>query len=317
PELLALNLESASRWPAFAAELEAASGMSLGYAQCGSLFVARDADDLAAIDRDHRFRERLGLDVQRLSGAACRERFPLLAPGIRGGVLARHDAQVDPRRVVDALRAACDAADVNEVAASPSLLIEHGAVAGVMVGGERINARAAVIAAGAWSPAVGGLPDHAKPPVRPVKGQIVRLRDPSDAASAHVIRGLDAYIVARDSGEVVVGATVEERGFDVTVTAGGVYEMLRDARELVPGIEELEVVEASAGLRPGTPDNGPCIGPTEVAGLFTATGHHRNGILLSPVTADAIVAMICGEQPRVDMAPFGLSRFALRSEVPV
>ncbi|MBV8300772.1 MAG: FAD-dependent oxidoreductase, partial [Candidatus Dormibacteraeota bacterium] len=159
--------------------------------------------------------------------------------------------------------------------------------------------------------------DHAKPPVRPVKGQIVRLRDPSDAASAHVIRGLDAYIVARDSGEVVVGATVEERGFDVTVTAGGVYEMLRDARELVPGIEELEVVEASAGLRPGTPDNGPCIGPTEVAGLFTATGHHRNGILLSPVTADAIVAMICGEQPRVDMAPFGLSRFALRSEVPV
>jgi glycine oxidase len=172
-----------------------------------------------------------------------------------------------------------------------------------------------VLAAGCWSGSIGGLPAGVVPSIRPVKGQILRLAgDAGHPLLGRSVRGLvqgsSVYLVPRADGSLVVGATVEERGFDTTVTAGAVYELLRDARRVVPGVTELEVVETSAGLRPGSPDNAPVVGATSVGGLVLATGHYRNGILLSPLSADAVAAVAAGEEPPPEMAPFTPSRFA-------
>jgi glycine oxidase len=178
-------------------------------------------------------------------------------------------------------------------------------------GGERLAAANVVVAAGAESGTLDGIPEHARVPVRPVKGQILRLRADAPVAlpARRVIRTPEVYAVPRDDGEVVVGATVEERGFDRSVTAGGVLELLRRAYEALPGIAELELVEMSAGLRPGTPDNGPVVGESGVSGLWWATGHWRNGILLAPLTADAVAGMLGDEDPPEELAPFGAARF--------
>ena len=169
-----------------------------------------------------------------------------------------------------------------------------------------------MIAAGAESGTLAGLPAHARVPVRPVKGQILRLRAqaPVTLPARRVIRTPEVYAVPRDDGELVVGATVEERGWDRAVTAGGVLELLRRAYEALPGVVELELVEAAAGLRPGTPDNGPIVGESDVRGLWWATGHWRNGILLAPLTAEAVAGSLAGEEPPEEFAPFGPQRFA-------
>src|SRR5207248_113728 len=136
-----------------------------------------------------------------------------------------------------------------------------------------------VVAAGAWSGALGGAP------VRPVKGQLVRLRDPAGPGLlTRVVRMADGYLVPRGDGGYVLGATMEEQGYDTAVTAGGVWELLRDAIELVPGLAELEITELAAGLRPGTRDNAPIVGPAGAAhpGVVWATGHFRHGVLLAP-----------------------------------
>jgi glycine oxidase len=303
-DLLRLAIASARRWPAFAADLEAAAGVDVGYRQLGTLLVGATADDTRVLDDLHRFQRALDLDVERLRSRACREREPLLSPRVRGGLLAREDHQVDPRRVVEALLAAAAAAGVS---------FRRDRVAGIEVGGGRVRGVTlsdgtsvatprVLLAAGCWSGRIGGLPQEARPPVRPVKGQLLRLRstdgDPVLSASVRgLVHGRGVYLVPRGDGRLVVGATQEERGFDTTVTAGAVRELLDDAAAIVPGVDELELVEVLAGLRPGTPDNGPLIGRTAVAGLVLATGHHRNGVLLTPVTADAVAALLTGGEP--------------------
>jgi glycine oxidase len=169
-----------------------------------------------------------------------------------------------------------------------------------------------VVAAGAESGGVEGIPEHARVPVRPVKGQILRLRarPPVALPARRVIRSPEVYVVPREDGELVIGATVEERGWDRSVTAGGVLELLRRAYEALPGIAELDLVETAAGLRPGTPDNGPIVGAGGISGLWWATGHWRNGILLAPVTADAIAGMLAGEDAPPELFPFEPQRFA-------
>jgi glycine oxidase len=163
--------------------------------------------------------------------------------------------------------------------------------------GECLKAAQVVIATGPWSAGLDGLPAHARVPVRPVKGQILRLRDPSGPGLlGRVVRFEGGYVLPRGDGRYVVGGTVEERGFDLAPTAGAAYEMLRVARELVPGVTELEIEELSVGLRPGTPDNAPAIGPGALDGLIWATGHYRNGILLAPLTAE-LVADLLGSEP--------------------
>jgi glycine oxidase len=311
--LLRLNLAAAASWPEFAAELEAASGQRIGYRRCGTLTVARDADDNAAIDDLYRFQLRCGLQVERLRSRDCRRLEPGLAPGVRGGVLAAGDHQVDNRALVQALLTACRRAGVGLLAGRAAELLAGGErVGGVrLAGGERLAAGTVVLAAGCWSGGLGGLAPGLLPRVRPVKGQLLHLRGPaSEPLCQRNVRGLEVYVVPRADGRVVVGATVEEQGFDTRVTAGAVHDLLRAALELLPDVAELELVETVAGLRPGSPDNAPLLGPAGQDGLVVATGHYRNGILLTPVTAACIAELLAtGRTPEV-IAPFSPGRFA-------
>jgi len=310
--LLDLSQGSWRRYPSFIAELEAASGHATGYVRCGALIVARDSDENHALEREHHFRLALGLRERRLTSRECRRLEPGLAPSVRGGVLADDDHQVDPRALVAALLAACARNGVDIVRSPATAVGVSGERAsGVQVGeGEVIAAHTTVLAAGCWSARIPGVPSDAVPPVRPVKGQILRLQGGSPAAPvSRIVRGRDVYIVPRGDGRVVVGSTVEEHGFDTSVTAGAVYQLLRDALELVPDIGEMEVTEVTAGLRPGTPDNGPIIGASTLDGLLVATGHFRNGILLAPITADAVTALITGDASPIEAAPFTPARF--------
>lgn len=305
--LLALTLESARRWPDFAAEVTDASGIDVGYRTEGTLAVAFDDDDLRALDQLLRFQQSLGLAVERLRSRECRSLEPRLSPRVRGGVVCRGDHQVDNRRLVAALLVACERLGVDVLRRRGASLTEDGVVLGdgAVVAAERV-----VLAAGCWSTALAD-----EVPVRPVKGQIVRLGfDPADPPLVRNVRGLaegrSVYLVPRAGGELVVGATVEELGFDATVTAGAVLELLQAASDLVPGVSELRVVETHAGLRPGTPDNAPIIGPSRQSPrTIYATGHYRNGILLAPVTADAVGALLADGALIPEVALFGVGRF--------
>ncbi|MFE7458441.1 glycine oxidase ThiO [Streptomyces sp. NPDC057554] len=322
--LLGLNLASAARYPEFVAELEAASGRETGFRTCGTLAVALDSDDRAHLRELHALQERSGLESVWLSGRECRRLEPMLAPGVRGGLRVDGDHQVDPRRLAAALLAACERAGVDfRRAPAERLTVAGGRAAGAVLGdGTGIEADRVVLAAGSLSGRLAGLPEELVPPVRPVKGQVLRLTVPPAYAPflsrtvRAVVRGGHIYLVPRENGELVVGATSEEMGWDTTVTAGGVYELLRDAHELVPGITELPLTETRAGLRPASPDNAPLLGPTALPGLLLATGHHRNGVLLTPVTGDAMAeALTTGELPEV-ARPFAPGRFASAQAAP-
>ncbi len=304
PALLAAGLASARRWPSFAAELEQAAGTPAGYRECGTLVVARDADDAADLERERALRERLGIPVERLRGSAARRLEPALFPGVRLALDMPDDHAADPRALTGALALACERAGV--VLRPGEEVRGHDRDGVVLAGGDRLASQRVVLAAGAWS----------GPPVRPVKGQILRLRDPAGAGLLErVVRfrahggGSGGYLVPRGDGRYVLGATMEERGFDTTVTAGGVRELLDEAQLVVPGLDELVLEESHAGLRPGTPDNAPLIGEAPDRTVL-ATGHHRNGILLAPFTADAVAALLCGEEPAEDLAAFAPGRFA-------
>ena len=310
--LLRLNLAAAARWPGFAAELEEAAGRPVGYLACGTLSVARDPDDLAVIDDLYRFQQGLGLEVERLRSRECRSLEPGLAPGVRGGVLVPGDHQVDNRALVGALLAAAARAGVVlRPATARGLRVAGGRVRGLVLdGGEALAAGTVVLAAGGWSGALDGLDPALLPPVRPVKGQLLHLRGPaSEPLARRNVRGLEAYVVPRADGRVVVGATVEEQGFDQRVTAGAVHHLLRAAAELLPDVDELELTETAVGLRPGSPDNAPLLGETGLDGLVVATGHYRNGILLTPVTAEAITELLLDGRTPEAIAPFSPRRF--------
>lgn len=311
--LLALNLASAESYPAFVEELEDTTGLSAGYRRCGTLVVARHSDDGAQLIRLHDFQKAHGLDVKRLRSRECRELEPALAPSIRGGLLASGDHAVDNRMLVVALLEACtrSGARLHDGRVTEVRSGDGGRVTSVdLADGESMPCGAVVVAAGCWSGSIEGVPPESVP-VRPVKGQLLYLRGPAELPLAsRNIRSLDVYVVGRGDGRVAIGATVEEMGFDTTVTAGAAHALLRDTIEILPGAAELELVETVAGLRPGSPDNAPIIGATEIEGLTVATGHYRNGILLTPVTADAVAELVVNGKTSDLIAPFGPARFA-------
>jgi len=321
--LARLNVAAARAWPAFAGRLEEASGVTVGYRAGGTVVAAHDTSDRAAVDDLLAFQLDLGLEARRLSAAECRGLEPLLAPGIRGGAEFAGDHQVDNRQVVEALLEACRRSGVtvlrDEVVA---VTTRSRRVTGVTRGGgDPVGARWVVVAAGARSGELGGLPPDAVPPVRPVKGLTLRLRAPGDGPALvrtvrGLVRGRSCYLVPRADGTLVVGATMEERGFDLAPQAGPVHDLLDDARAVVPAVDEYTVEELSTGSRPGTPDNAPLVGPIGPEGLVVATGHFRNGILLAPVTAEAVATVVAGGAVPDELAPFGPGRFAARG-VPV
>ena len=319
--LLALSLLAVGRFPSFAAELEEAAGQQVGLRREGTLAVAYDAGDQAALARLTAFRRSLGLDAEELDGRACRGLEPFLAPDVHGGTLFAGDWSVDNRRYAAALSRAAQAAGVRSVPGRVTALRTRGeGVCGVQLAGNpdvsMLGCDTVVLAAGCWSGGVAGLPDELRAAVRPVKGQLLRLRLPArmPAVITHtvraLVRGTDVYIVPRADGEMIVGATSEERGPDLTATAGAVHDLLHDAMSVLPVTSELVLAETCVGLRPGTPDNGPIVGLAGAGGLLVATGHYRNGILLSPVTADAAVACLTGQEPAAEWQPFSPRRFA-------
>jgi glycine oxidase len=302
-DLLQLNLESAGRWPRFAAELGCESGTDVGYVESGTLLVARDIDDRRELDRLAVYLGSRGRAVESLDARSLRRREPALGVGTRGGLWVAGDHQVNPRATLEALASAGERRGVAEVTGA-AVAVESQRVE--LADGRVLDADAVVACAG-WSTR-----DLLGVPLRPIKGQVVRLGTTSRAVlPAHVVRGLDVYVVPRPDGEIVVGATSEEVGPDRTVTAGGVRALLEDAWRLLPGLDEAPLLECAAGLRPATPDGAPVL--DTVDGVHVATGHHRNGVLLAPVTADAVAAAVCdGAWPEFT-EPFRLDRF---TEVP-
>lgn len=313
--LLRLGLDSAARYPDFAAEVSAESGRSVGFRECGAVLAAWDGADLAALRDLHAFALRLGVAADLLTGRELRELEPALAPGLPGALHAPGDHQVDPRLLHAALLTAGRRHGVRLVAADAALVAERDQVRAVALpDGSVLSAAHVVLAAGCWSGRVAGLPAVAIPPIRPVKGQTLRLRLPGPPRLERIVRGwvkgTAIYVVPRADGELVVGASVEERGFDQRPRAGAVYELLRDAQSLMPELGEAVLAEVCTGLRPASPDNAPLIGPAAIDGLVLATGHHRNGILLAPVTADAVAALVADGRLPAGLTPFTPDRFA-------
>ena len=314
--LLSLNLESLRGWPAFARELEGESEMEIGFAAHGALHVALDRDEAEGLRRRYELHRKLGLDSEWLAGSACRELEPGLATTVRGGAHVPGEASVDPRRVAAALLGALErhGADVHAGAEVVAAERRDGAWRVDAADGRSFRAGTLILAAGCWSGGAEWIPPDVRPPVRPVKGEILTLRGwAEEPACERIVAGERVYMVPRSDGRLIVGATVEERGFETTVTAGGVHELLREAYRLIPEIAELELVEANAGLRPGTPDNAPLIGLSATDGLLIATGHFRNGVLQAPLTAECIAALLAAEEPPFDIAAFSPQRFAGRS----
>ena len=305
--LLRLNLDSLARYPGHVAELSGLTGLPTGYLECGTVEVAWDGADLRGLRDLHAFGAALGLSSRLLTGRELRELEPSLAAGLPGGLLAEFDHQVDPRLLHAAQLRAAEQLGATVHRAAAQLDVRDGRVHGVRLpDGSALAAGAVVLAAGAWS---GRLHRVA---VRPVKGQTLRLRLAGPARPSRVVRatvrGAPVYVVPRGDGRIVVGASSEEAGFDTAPRAGAVYELLRDAQSVVPELGEAVLEEVCTGLRPGSADNAPLIGPTGVAGLLLATGHYRNGILLAPVTAEAVAALLAGDPAPEVVAPFAPDR---------
>ncbi|MBV8935581.1 MAG: glycine oxidase ThiO, partial [Alphaproteobacteria bacterium] len=310
--LLGLNLESQRMWPDFARELEASSGISVGYRTEGTIVVALTRDDSEQLRFTYDFQKGLGLDLEWLSGVEARRREPHLRPGIPGAVFSPRDHQVDNRQLTQALaKAACKAgAVIHENTAAREVEITNGRVTAVATDDRREHADVVVLAAGAWSREIAGIPAARLPPVRPVKGQMLALSmDPANPLLRHVLWLPRGYLVPRRDGRLVIGGTVEEHGFNDTITAGGLLALIEGAWRAMPAIEELPVAETWVGFRPGSRDDAPILGPSGIDGLVFATGHHRNGILLTPLTAEVVSTYVLTGRLAEAARPFTPERF--------
>jgi glycine oxidase len=309
--LLELCRAALERFPAFVEEVEQSSGLDVGLRTVGTVVVGFDDDDIRALDRLHEFHRELRLPAERLTPREARRREPSLTPRLRGALHMAGDHSVDGRALHAALLAAAAAAGVHLVRARiEELRVDGGRTTGLRLSdGTELPAGTVVLALGARSASLPGVPAV---PVRPVKGQILRLRAADGLLNGTVraiVRGRPVYLVPYGKDRLIIGATVEEKGFDAAVTAGAVHDLLRDAIEVVPGVTELELTETLTRWRPGTPDNAPLLGPSGLPGLVLATGHYRNGVLLAPVTGEAIAELlVTGTLPQL-AAPFTPDRF--------
>jgi glycine oxidase len=311
--LVALGRDSQVRWPGFAEELLRETGIDVELRREGTLVLALTADDQAQLAHQLEFQQKLDLPLHWLSAAQTRAKEPHLAGKVAGAVFSPQDHQVDNRKLAAALRVAAQRAGVTIHEHEPvkEIAVQGGRATGIVLEeGASVAADRVVLAAGAWSRGIGGLPPDRRPPVRPVKGQMLALH--MDAAAPllnHVLWAPGAYLVPRRDGRLIIGGTVEEKGFDETITAGGMLTLLEAAWRAIPAIEELPIEEIWAGHRPGSRDDAPILGRGPLENLFYATGHHRNGILLAPVTADAMAKLILDDVVEAAIRPFGLERF--------
>jgi glycine oxidase len=318
--LLPLTLESQRLWPDFARELLDATGVSVEYRDEGTLVVALNRDDAETLRHSYDFQKSLGLDLEWLNAAEARRREPHLKPGIAAAVFSKNDHQVENRALARALIAACRGVGVviHEHCPVAEIVMAGGRACGVETAQGREDAEIVVLAAGAWSREVGGIPSAYQPPVRPIKGQMLAVQmDPNAPILRHVVWLPRAYLAPRLDGRLIIGATVEERGFDTSLTAGGMLALIEGAWRGVPTIEELPIAETWVGFRPGSRDDAPMLGPSGIDGLVIATGHHRNGILLAPVSAAVISDYILSGNLPAMALPFAPQRFSRAKAVPL
>jgi len=309
-DLLALALESQRQWPQFRAALEAQSGQDIDFRESGTLVVALGRDEVERLRFRHDLHKRCDLPTRWLGGPEVRAMEPALRPSVAAGLYCADDHQVDPRLVMAALRAAYIAAGglLIEQCAATGVDLAGGRAAGVATARGGCRASTVVLAAGAWTGDI--LPAGLSVPIRPLKGQALAVRSTPDTGTlAHIVWTEQIHMAPKGDGRLIVGATVEERGFDDAITAGGLYALLEGARRAFPAVEEMAVDAVWTGFRPSSTDDAPILGGTSIPGLVLATGHHRNGYLLAPATALAMEALIAdGELPAV-ARPFGLDRF--------
>ena len=318
-ELLELGAASLERWPAFAEAVATASGREVGLRREGTIAVVVDAADREDLDRVVALLHEWGRDAERLTAREARRREPALGPAVRAGIAVPDDLAVDNRLLLTALRAAGERAGVVLRRERAHRVVDSGGrVVGVETGDGVLEAGRVVVAAGAWSaslhPALDGL-------VRPVKGEVLRIRarpgslPPPTRTVRAAVAGRAVYAVPRDADRLVLGATQYEVGFDADVTVGGVRALLNDAERVLPGIADYALEESAASFRPGSPDNMPLLGPVGPEGLLAATGHGRNGVLLTALTAEALADALAGREPPAVAVPAAASRF-VRQEVP-
>lgn len=313
-DLLPLTLASQNLWRSFATELEAESGVSVDYRADGTMVIAQSREEVDRLRFRHDLQQRLGLKTVWLPGSAAREREPGLRPNVSGAILCEQDHQVDARRVSAALAKAFVKAGgvLFEDTRVVSLERSGGRVTGLSTESETYFANTVILAAGAWSPE---LVQGFQLPVRPLKGQSLALRmDPRMPALQHIVWTEQIHMAPKADGRLIIGATVEERGFDTANTAGGVFALLEAARRVLPAMEELAIDEIWTGFRPTSLDDAPILGDVGIDGLVVATGHHRNGILLAPVTARAISNLVADGRMDGPEANFTYQRFLKNSD---
>ena len=317
--LLKLSNQSLARYPEWVHELETETDMSIGYRAEGTLIIGIQPDDTYQLQHAYNLYQDLGLNVEWLSGQQAREIESALTPYVTAAIRCQTDHQVDNRLMVQALQSAYQSRGgvLHQNSTVQKIVIENGTATGVQTQDSFQDADVCILAAGCWSAQISGLPDTLIPPVRPVKGQMLALQMREGIMMIrNVIRTVKArypmpvYLVPRTDGRLIVGATTEELGFDTDLIVGGIYELLHGAFEAVPRIYELPLIETWTGLRPGSSDNAPILGKTSIENLIYATGHYRNGILLTPITAYEISKLILTGETSETIAPFHLDRFS-------
>ena len=304
---------SLAMYPAFIERLEELSGMASGFRRKGTLtaLLSRHAREemstIVALNRG------LGLKAEALSAQEALELEPALTEDVEGAVLRPDEASVDSRLLAKALLEAAkrSGAEIHASVAVEAIWKEGSQCRGVAVRREKISAKHTIVAAGAFSSRIAGAEDYA--PVRPAKGQMVSLRCEA-AKIERVLWAERVYVVPRNDGRILCGATLEHVGFDKSVTAGGVHANLDAAIELAPVLAAARIEDTWAGLRPDTPDHLPILGATDIEGLLIATGHYRSGVLLTPVTAKLIRELVEGKTPSVDCEKFSPLRFQAAKE---
>jgi glycine oxidase len=300
--------QSRARYPAWADQLKIATGIDVGYRQCGILRVAFDEESKAQILREIAWQAKAGLPVERIEDAKLRALEPKLDPSASFALFFPEEGQVDPPRLIRALYIAAmqAGASFRTGAYVRAVAAEAGVVRGVVLDdGTRISSEHVVLAAGSWSTLVEGIPLEPSA-VRPVRGQMVEL-ETREPALKRIVFGPRCYLVPREDGRILVGSTLEFVGYRREVTAGAIRELLAAAIELVPSLSDAVLGRTWSNFRPYSDRGRPLIGASEVRGLILATGHHRNGILLAPVTAEIVRALVLGEKPPFEVGTYATS----------
>lgn len=307
--LIDLMVRSRSLYPKWVKNLEALSGLEVGYLPSGLLQVAFDEDEAQGLQARVTWQEAIGLRAQWLTGAQARQREPALSEHAQAAAYFADDHQVDPKKLMPALLlAAARSSVVFRSGLVRGVLQSNGRVTGVDLEGESLCADVVILAAGAWSALITGTPllPH---DVRPARGQMAELQAQVPLLT-HVLKTQTGYVIPRPDGRVIVGSTMELVGYDKQVTTEGLAKIFVAALRMVPSLAALPVRSTWAGLRPWTEDTLPLLGEGPMPGLVLATGHFRNGLILAPVTARLVGQIVRGEKPGLDLGAFRPARFS-------